>query len=446
MRATVFVFVAALGLAGLGVGLLGTTVRALAQESPAELAQRLRTLETSLRQMQAIVQQQAAEIERLKARLAPGMERQGESANGAAPPTPQAAPQDQERAQENGGQAGEGGLKAILSSAGIEAHGFVVGSFTASNRKDVGDGNERSSFQIDSVELDVTKQVGQRAAFRFDLDFLLQDSGSYKFDLEQAFMSLGLGAGVTMEVGKFNSPLGWEGLDAPDLYQFSLSNLTNLTIPSNLVGVNFLQQPRPWFDWQVFVVNGLDRNRDNNDAKSLGARLGFTPTKRVNFGVSSIYGAERDDNTGDQRWLLDFDYTIKPTEKLLVGGDLQYGREENHPFVGARRSGGDATWFAWLVTTRYEFTDRFGITLRFDYVNDDDGALAADFGAPLLSTPGGQVLKSVTFAPSFRLRDNLLGVFEYRHDWSSRATFLDRGGPGSQETRDSIALELTYTY
>lgn len=54
------------------------------------------------------------------------------------------------------------------------------------------------------------------------------------------------------------------------------------------------------------------------------------------------------------------------------------------------------------------------------------------------------MLKSLTFAPSFRLRENVLGVFEYRHDWSNRATFLERGGPGAHETRDSIAFKLTY--
>ncbi|MBI3092456.1 MAG: outer membrane beta-barrel protein [Candidatus Tectomicrobia bacterium] len=386
-----------------------------------DVAARLKQLEATLQQMQATIQQQAAEIQRLQAQL------------------PQPAPPAKAEPEKEA-------LAPLKTSPGIELHGFVDGSFTASNREDVGDGNARSSFQIDSVELDIIKPVGNRAGFRVDLDYNRDAAGGFSVDVEQAIMSVKLGRGVMADFGKFNVPIGWELLDAPDLYQFSHSNVFNLGIPSLATGVRLLQQPVGWFDWQVYLVNGWDTNHDNNDTKTVGGRFGFTPRKWLNVGLSAITGAEQDDDTRNNRVVLDLDYTIKPTEKLLVGGEFNYGREEDEPFVLAAGRTADADWFGVLITVHYDLLSWLGFTWRFDYFNDEDGARVAAFGAPLLSDAGGQELKSFTFAPTFKITDNLGGLLEYRHDWSSRDTYLERGGLRARDNRDSVAVELTYKF
>ena len=98
-------------------------------------------------------------------------------------------------------------LGAGLHGQDLTITGFVDGS-TALPVSSVGTNLE---FSFDQLEIDLEKSLGDGISLRADID--LVEGGA---DVEQAYVTVG---GMTF--GKVNAPIGWELLDAPDMYQLS---------------------------------------------------------------------------------------------------------------------------------------------------------------------------------------------------------------------------------
>jgi hypothetical protein len=259
--------------------------------------------------------------------------------------------------------------------------------------------------------------------------------------LEQGFIRLNvpLPFETTFQFGKFNVPMGWELLDPVDMYQFSHALVFNFGIPTNVTGALLAMTFNPMVDLQLYVVNGWDQLNDNNDAKTFGARLGLTPMRGVNVGLSLITGAEQDADNNDNRTVFDVDFTLELIERLLVGGELNFGLEEDakRPFGRDK----DAQWVGGLLTVHYDFTDVIGGTVRFDFFHDDDGARLPNANPNV----DGQTAWAVTFAPTFALAKGVGMLMEVRYDKSDEDVFLDKDNELVDDFY-SIALEFTFSW
>lgn len=310
--------------------------------------------------------------------------------------------------------------------AGLELSGFVDGSFLAQEKSD-------STFRLDQVEIDIEKKINDKLSLRADLNYL-DSTSPLTFDdiVEQGFVSyrLGVGNGLLLTFGKFNAPIGFELLDPVDMYQFSHSLVFDYGLPTNLTGLMGSYVFNDMFDASAYVVNGWDNNSDNNGGKTVGGRLGITPVKGVNIGVSTISGSvETPASTENRRTVFDADLTVTLIEKLTVGAELNIGSEDKASAVVA---GEDAQWTAYLVMAHYDITTRYGITARYDYFNDEDGAR--------LGNSMSERQRSYTIAPTVALGDGAVFLAEYRHDTSSSAVY------SGDDSKDSIAVEFTYEF
>ena len=102
-----------------------------------------------------------------------------------------------------------------------EVSGFIDVIYTATDEASdpvTGTNPTEGKFTVDG-EVDFVGQLNERAAVRVDVDVMDTLGSGSSASLEQARFDWSLTDGITLIGGLFNNPVGWEGHDAPDLYQ-----------------------------------------------------------------------------------------------------------------------------------------------------------------------------------------------------------------------------------
>jgi hypothetical protein len=311
-----------------------------------------------------------------------------------------------------------------------------------------------SSFALSEVEIDLKKSFADIASFRVDLNFRFADAldptgkimaPDYDKLLEQAFVTIDVlkkKTGLSLTVGKFNAPIGFESLDPPDRYQISLSNVFSLLLPFNVLGAMMSWERGP-VTVIAHVTKGWDLLVDNNSSQTFGARvaLALAGGKAV-LGLSGLWGPEgpRD---GDARTVVDLDFTLRLWDKLVWGLEVNVGSQENASTV---QPGNRATWVGFLNTLHWRWREWLGTTLRYDVIHDPQGGI--------LPGAAAQTLQSVTTAALFTLSQGnapfgvatgALAGIEYRADFSDAPVFPRADGTAAG-TRHTLAAKLLYAW
>ncbi|PYO17645.1 MAG: hypothetical protein DMD85_22995, partial [Candidatus Rokuibacteriota bacterium] len=145
-----------------------------------------------------------------------------------------------------------------------------------------------------------------------------------------------------------------------------------------------------------------DPLEDNNRDKSFGGRIGFTPlhgAQLLNIGIGGWWGAERDDDSKHERWIIDADVTWSMA-RLLLAAEVVYGgesgvsfRRRGLPFPAPTARDRDVNWLGLYALAHYDIMPWLGLTFRYGLFNDFDAA----------RTGVAQVLQSFTIAPIVHL-------------------------------------------
>ncbi len=75
----------------------------------------------------------------------------------------------------------------------------------------------------------------------------------------------------------------------------------------------------------VLLVNGWADVKDHDTGKTRGAGLTLTPSPKASFTANQMSGPEQPGNDADDRGLLDLVATLKPTDRVTVGLNLEWG-------------------------------------------------------------------------------------------------------------------------
>jgi hypothetical protein len=281
-----------------------------------------------------------------------------------------------------------------------------------------------------------------------------------------------LGNGLALSFGRFDTPFGYERHDAALNLTASTSEVQRFGRPQSMTGLTMAYQVAPWLDLMGWVVNRWENEttetplEDNNRDKSFGGRIGLTPlqgNQLLNFGVGGWWGPEQDNKSGNARWIVDVDVTWSPIARLLLAGELVYGGESG---VSFRRVGvpypapavvdRDVNWLGLYALAHYDVTDWLGLSFRYGYFHDYDGA----------RTGVAQVLQSWTVTPILhlsRLVPDLrpVGVayartrhpldwvdvrFEYRLNTSNKHVFSDVAPGIFVQQADKTAHQFTIQF
>ncbi|MCI0526670.1 MAG: porin, partial [Nitrospira sp.] len=259
-----------------------------------------------------------------------------------------------------------------------------------------------------------------------------------------------IGNGLAFSLGRFDVPFGIERHDEPLILTATTSEVFRFGRPQRVTGFQAAYQFNPLVDIAVFLVNRQESEtteddfNDNNEGKTVGGRIGITPSPKsglLSFGIGGFYGPEQEDNDSSKRWVVDLDATWNPISQFFITGEFVFGSESEFESrqVGApifqAPIEGDVDWFGFYLLGHYDVHPWFGLSFRYGYFDDQDGA----------KTGIEQKLQSITFAPIIHLSRLIPDLrptgaayartrhpidwvdlrFEYRYNHSDRPVFSD---------------------
>jgi len=326
------------------------------------------------------------------------------------------------------------------------------------NRPDSGTNQYRvfdfgdDSIKVDVVDLVIQKAVSKpgEAGFRVDaaagasIPRMTAASGLFRdpatgeaedFDLQQAFVSwiAPVGNGLRLDAGKFFTIAGYEYVDRWDgtndnatrSFQFGYAE------PVTHTGLKASYAFSDAVSALVMVTNGWDVVKDNNSSKSLGAGLTLAPGPGVTFSLSYLYGPERQGDNTDNRGLFNVIATLKPTDTVTVGFNLDWGTEQ-----GLAADGGTAGWWGTTGYLRLGVTPTFALAFRAEYFDDQDG----------VRTGTVQKLKELTLTPELKVSPHLVFRGDLRIDFSDGQVFEDSDGAFTKKQQPTFLLNALYTF
>lgn len=426
------------------------------------------------------------------------------------------------------GTAGSSGVAAFLDS--LELGGWLAGSyfynFEDPNGENLGGANQGVSgfaypfhpdsngFQVDQLWFEMERPVteSQRAGFRADLCYgktcdILSNGGSGDgfsgssddFNLYQAYIQYlaPIGEGITFKFGKFGTLHGAEV--APTVYNFNITrgHVYTLLQPITQVGLLAEMEFGGGFHGALGYVNEnvTDNDVDLNKNKAVIGRVGWAG-ETVSVNLNGSYGSTNGQigtspsfaanpcNPSTQICSLESDKdTIAslvitwdpiPDLSMWVDGtwrEVELSQTKNtfnasNPLLGTYPWGSDVSAWGVAVAGRYALTEKLGIALRGEYVDDSDSFFsglafnascvpnASNGGTGLCALPGRSTeLYSATATVDYSLTDQLMVRGEVRYDeadvnrTSDKVFFGDKTGNNQyQNDQVTAGVEVIYNF
>jgi hypothetical protein len=265
-----------------------------------------------------------------------------------------------------------------------------------------------------------------------------------------------VGNGLTVDFGKWSSSLGIENNYTKDQMNYSRSYYFAF-LPFYHMGVRANYPVNDHLSFAYWLVNGTNQAEATNGFKD--ELFGFTakPTKSVTWVVNYYLGQEHPDRVGippsspipvqpglsfgairpapDGRLHI-FDSYVSwqatPRLSLALEGDyiiqrLWRNERPGQSSVPSHVDGGAAY-------ARYQFSSRFAVAARAEYLSDRGGLFSGI----------SQALKETTATFDYKLSDGFLMRYEWRRDFSNQPSFLtDTQGVLSKE-QNTASLGLIW--
>jgi|WetSurMetagenome_2_1015567.scaffolds.fasta_scaffold19776_4 hypothetical protein len=248
--------------------------------------------------------------------------------------------------------------------------------------------------------------------------------------VQQAYLTavVPVGAGLTLDAGKFVTHMGYETIKAKDNFNYSRSFLFAWAIPYYHTGIRASYPLRENLTAVAYLYNGWN-NIVANSGKTLGATLVFAPVPSVTLVANWIGGPEQPDSvSSDFRHVIEGVITVQASDRLSLAVNGTYGSE--------RLPGGTATWKGAALYGRYTIGGTSAISARGEFYSDPDGyttALAQDLG-------------EVTLTYEQRFLNALIVRAEYRYEWSTGLVFDGSDGDASRKNQSRLGLACIVTF
>jgi hypothetical protein len=234
--------------------------------------------------------------------------------------------------------------------------------------------------------------------------------------IKQAYLTWKATDKLSITAGQWGTHIGYEVIDAPVNFNYSLSNLFN-NGPFYHTGLKATVATSAKSSLTFGLVNGVDSKDDNNDKLGYMGQFYVSPTAGWNLYVNWIGSEEPVATDGSMKFysLLDLTTSYQITEKFLLGVNAAYGTQNKLSWGGA------------AIYAQLSLSDKFGLGARYEYFDNKDGARY------LLNADGdGTSVNSFTLTGNVIISDNLLFKPEFRLDSYAKA----KSGDGQFEDKD----------
>ncbi len=329
----------------------------------------------------------------------------------------------------------------------LSVSGFVDTYFSKNFNQPGSRTNKLRNFDISENQfvLGLTEIAMQKKAepvgFRLDANFgntndvVQTGSGSATLPfLQQAYLTavLPIGDGVTVDAGKFVTHMGYEVIESKDNWNYSRSLLFAWAVPYYHTGIRLAYPVASNLVATLHVVNGWNSVIENNNFKSLGVTLNYTPVSSTNLILNVIDGVEQPDlSISGKKKVFDLIAIHQLTESFSLALNVDYGDE--------RTAGGLAIWRGAAIYGRFRIDAQSAIALRGEILDDPMG-YATGTGIGKLD------VKEITGTIEHKFSDVLLIRGEARYDFSNASVFDGEVLANSTNNQATVLIGIVATF
>ncbi len=270
--------------------------------------------------------------------------------------------------------------------------------------------------------------------------------GSTALAVKQAYFNWKPNDKLTLTAGQFGTHIGYEVIDAPVNYNYSLSNLFN-NGPFYHIGVKANLALSAKASVMVGLVNNVDALYDNNRAKALIGQVYFTPLSGWNVYLNGITSNEATPDANGKNGegaysLLDLTTSYQITPKFLLGLNAAVGSQSGD-YQGTTASSDKKGWSGFALYSNYAVSDKFSIGGRFESFDNSEAVrgLKASDGT-------GIKMNSFTLTTTFTCGDgNLLLKPEFRMDAADKNFFMgETADQFNEKSQSTIGMAMIYKF
>ena len=291
-----------------------------------------------------------------------------------------------------------------------------------------------NQFVLSAAEVDFQKSANP-VGFRIDLNTgsasdIIHSGGPASLNMFlQAYLTavIPVGAGLTVDAGKFTTHMGFESIKTKDNYNYSRSFLFAWAIPYYHLGVRASYPLQNNLSAAVHLCNGWNGTVANS-GKTFGTSITYAATPALSIMADWIGGPEQPDSIGSGfRHVFEGIMTLQTSDRFALALDASYGIES--------LPSGTVLWKGIALYGRFSLSDNSGLCGRVEVYSDPQGH----------TTALPQDLKEVTVTYEYKFPANLIIRTEYRYDWSTSTPFDDTGAAGrSSQSTLGVAAIVTF--
>lgn len=237
--------------------------------------------------------------------------------------------------------------------------------------------------------------------------------------IKQAYASVKATTKLSIIFGQFGSHIGYEVIDSPLNFHYSISNAFNAGVPFFHVGIKASYKLKKNITVMAGLVNGTDNMNNNNNAVKAIAQFVVKSLDRFELSVNTIQGNEANARTNGRDTIsyfgiIDAVSSYQVSKKVKVSLWALYGSQRGE-FQGGPFFDHMVQWSSLTVYTQYNISEVLAIGARVEHFDNRDGARL------LLTNNHGTYADSVTLTATIQLQS---GTFllkpEIRTDYFQR--------------------------
>ena len=247
---------------------------------------------------------------------------------------------------------------------------------------------------------------------------------------------LPVGNGISLDVGKWSSSLGFENNYTKDQMNYSRSFFFDF-LPFYHMGVRAAYKLNDRVALNYWLVNGTNQAEATNGFKDELFGFTITPDKNVAWTANYYLGQEQPDRTpvepngpvpvqpglsfapikpapDGRTHIFDSYVTWQATPKLSFALEGDYVIQRLWEFAAPGHSAQPSEVWGGAAYARYQLSPKFALATRAEYLADHGGLFSGIT----------QALKENTLTLDYKLGESFLVRSEYRRDFSNRPSFF----------------------
>jgi hypothetical protein len=246
---------------------------------------------------------------------------------------------------------------------------------------------------------------------------------------------------LTFDLGKFDTWIGYEGIDNRLQDQYSRSFNWTYSEPVYHTGLRINAKLTGKLSGALYLVRGWNEVEDSNDSLSIGSTLSYATDSKTTLTLQKYYGKEGSTTPNDvgsfggiafatagesQVLLLDFIAAQQLTPDTKIGLNVDWASSKDAPNKG--------NWNGQGFYVKHQLNPEQALAFRLDRMEDTDGLRS---GTPIL-------FHSLTGTADWAIADSWTLRLELRKDFASKAFFNSDSGLTKDRTSITVAAIVRF--